>query len=76
MPLYDRDGRLRILFTDAYEKLARRGAITPEQAETVKDLVDRLEEFTPQELEGRLAALFPAAERQGGPTPGGTEVRR
>lgn len=75
MPLYDRDGRLRILFTDAYEKLARRGAITPEQARAVQDLVDRLEEFTPAELEGRLATLFPEPPRPGPGASDGTEER-
>lgn len=67
MPHYDQDGRLRILFTDAYDNLARRGVITPEQAETVKELVDRLEEWPPEELEGRLAALFPPAAPEGKP---------
>lgn len=64
MPRYDRDGRMRILFTDAYERLAKMGRITPEQAEAVKDLVDRMDELPPAELEERLARLFPEAAGQ------------
>lgn len=70
MPRYDRDGRLRILFTDAYERLAKTGIIAPEQNEAVKELVDRLDELSPQELEERLARLFPRGEnlKQNGET--------
>ncbi|MDI6871249.1 MAG: hypothetical protein QME79_07825 [Bacillota bacterium] len=60
MSYCDRDGRIRILFADAYDTLARQGIITAGQAEAVKELVDRLEEFTPAELECRLAEVFPA----------------
>ncbi len=59
MSFFDRDGRVRILFADAYDTLGRRGVITPEQAEAVKDLVDRLEEVAPEELARRLRELFP-----------------
>lgn len=59
MPFVDRDGRLRILFADAYDSLARRGVISPEQAEAVKDLIDRLEEWKPERLEERLQEIFP-----------------
>jgi hypothetical protein len=70
MSIYDQDGRLRILFIDAYDTLARRGVVSPEQAEAVKDLVDRLEELTPEELDGRLAALFPDRSPAAGPGSG------
>ncbi|MGE5553888.1 MAG: hypothetical protein ACM3XZ_08215 [Betaproteobacteria bacterium] len=59
MAVYDRDARVRILLADAYDTLARRGIITWEQAEAAKELVDRLEDFTPEDLERRLGELFP-----------------
>jgi hypothetical protein len=72
MSFGDRDGRLRILFVDAYDTLARRGIIAPEQADAAKDLVDRVEELAPDELERRLRDLFSgAADRNG--QPGGLE---
>lgn len=60
MPRYDYDGRLRILFADAYDSLAKAGAITREQAEAVKELIDRLNEIAADELERRLAEIFSA----------------
>ncbi|MGE5508199.1 MAG: hypothetical protein ACM3RP_06955 [Chitinophagales bacterium] len=75
MPLYDQDGRLRILFADAYGTLLRQGRITSAQAEAVQDLVDRLEELPPADLIARLRALFPEWKGQPqageGPAPAG-----
>ncbi|HHW14188.1 MAG TPA: hypothetical protein GXX28_04545 [Firmicutes bacterium] len=65
MPFVDRDGRLRILFADAYDSLARRGIISLEQAEAVKELIDRLEEWTPERLQARLQEVFPGTVEPG-----------
>ncbi len=74
MSFGDRDGRVRILFADAYDTLARRGIITPEQAEAAKDLVDRVEELAPGDLERRLQELFPGASGGSGEAGGPGEA--
>ncbi|HHW10958.1 MAG TPA: hypothetical protein GXX29_13410 [Firmicutes bacterium] len=52
--LFEESERLKLRFLAAMERMVKRGLLTEEQFAEVIDLVDRLDEYSEEEIEARL----------------------
>lgn len=54
MELFEEMERVKIQFIAAYEKLLEQGKITDDEFDEIVDLIDRLDEYSAEELSAKL----------------------
>ncbi|MGE5577205.1 MAG: hypothetical protein ACM3TT_08450 [Syntrophothermus sp.] len=55
--LFEETERLKLRLIGAYEKMCEQGRITEKQLESIIALIDRIDEYSREEVEARLRAL-------------------
>lgn len=55
--LFEEAERLKLRLIGAYEKMYEQGRLSEEQLESIIALIDRIDEYSREEVEARLRAL-------------------